>query len=169
MIYIGIDVAKDSLVGARIDKSYRVKETFFIVNTKESIEQFLNQTIKRWKKVTIGSEATGNYHRVLALSCLDRNIPYRLLNPIITKQFTRATVRKRKTDLSDAYIIARLVMQQEGTLLTSSMFTHSKPAVRTAVKLAQMEQMLVLMQQQLQMVGMEEYLVKQLKQSQEHL
>jgi transposase len=169
MVYIGIDVAKDSLVGVRIDKSYRVKEKFITSNTEEDIEKLLNQVTKKWKKITIGSEATGNYHRTLALACLDRNLPYRLLNPIITKQFTRATVRKRKTDLSDAYIIARLVMQKEGTLLTHAMFTHSKPAIRTAVKLAQMTQMLVLMQQQLEMIGMEKYLVAQLGQSQQNL
>lgn len=169
MQVIGIDVAKDSLVGVRIDKSTRVKEQFFIENTKEAIETFLQKITMKWRKLTIGSEATGYYHYCFALCCLDKGIPYRLLNPIVTKQFTRATVRKRKTDLSDALIIAKLVMQQEGTLLTKAMFTFGKPAIRTAVKLNQMEQMLVLMQQKLQLIAMDESLVKQLGLCQEQL
>lgn len=163
MVVIGIDVAKDSLVGVRIDRSTRVKETFVIENTKEAIEQFLERVTVKWKKIVIGSEATGYYHQALALACLDREITFRLLNPIVTKQFTRATVRKRKTDLSDAFVIAKLVEQGEGTLLTKAMFTQGKPAIRTAVKLNQIEQMLTLMQQQLQLITMDESLVTELK------
>src|SRR5580704_3339669 len=144
MQVIGIDVAKDSLVGVRIDRSMRVKDTYAVINNPETITHFLDTVTKRWKKIIIGSEATGYYHQALALACLNRDIPFRLLNPIVTKQFTKATVRKRKTDLSDAFVIAKLVMQQEGTLLTKGMFSPGKPAIRTAVKLNQMEQMLVL-------------------------
>ncbi len=162
MIYIGIDVAKDSLVGVRIDKSSCVKETYTLINNPETIKHFLDAITKKWKRITIGSEATGYYHQVLALACLDREIPFRLLNPIITNQFTRATVRRRKTDLSDAFVIAKLVMQKEGTLLTQEMFTKSKPAMRTAVKLNQIEQMLHLMQQKLAMTDMDTSLIEQL-------
>jgi transposase len=169
MQVIGIDVAKDSLVGVRIDKSSRVKDTYVVINNPETIAQFLDTVTKKWKKILIGSEATGYYHQALALACLDREIPFRLLNPIVTKQFTRATVRKRKTDLSDAFIIAKLVMQKEGTLLTKGMFSPGKPAIRTAVKLNQMEQMLVLMQQKLQLIGMDESLIKELHHCQDEL
>src|SRR5258708_14868539 len=162
MIYIGIDVAKDSLVGVRIDKSSCVKENYKLIKKPETIKQFLDAITKKWKRITIGSEATGYYHQVLALACLDREIPFRLLNPIITNQFTRATVRRRKTDLSDAFVIAKLVMQKEGTLLTQEMFTKSKPAMRTAVKLNQIEQMLHLMQQKLAMTDMDTSLIEQL-------
>lgn len=169
MQVIGIDVAKDNLVGVRIDRSARVKETFVVENTQAAIELFLTRVTRKWKKIVIGSEATGYYHQALALACLDRGMTFRLLNPIVTKQFTRATVRKRKTDLSDAFVIAKLVMQQEGTLLTRAMFTQGKPAIRTAVKLNQMEQMLVLMQQKLQLIAMDQSLVKQLGLCQQQL
>jgi transposase len=169
MQIIGIDVAKDSLVGVRIDRSGGVKETFTVINNEETIEQFLDTVTKKWKRIGMGSEATGYYHQALALACLNREIPFRLLNPIITKQFTRATVRKRKTDLSDAFVIAKLVMQGEGTLITKGMFSPGKPAIRTAVKLNQMENMLVLMQQKLQLIGMDESLIKELHHCQKEL
>jgi transposase len=72
MIYIGIDVAKDSLVGVRIDRSSCVKETFVIENTSSSIERFIGQISKKWKRITVGCEATGYYHNALALACLDK-------------------------------------------------------------------------------------------------
>jgi len=163
MIYIGIDVAKDSLVGVRIDRSSCAKESFYFPNTKENIEQFLDQITKKWKRVIIGSEATGYYHQALVLSCIQRGIPFRLLNPIVTKQFTRATVRKRKTDLTDAQIIAKLILQGEGVVQTAAMFSEGKPAIRTSVKLSQIEHMLILMQQKLQLIGMDQLLIEELK------
>ncbi|TAL08303.1 MAG: IS110 family transposase [Nitrospirae bacterium] len=162
MVIIGIDVAKDSLVGVRIDRSSCVKETYLVTNTKASIETFLTKVAKKWKKLVIGSEATAEYHRELALQCIARDIPFRLLNPITTKQFTRATVRKRKTDLTDAQVIAKLLLQGEGSMVTKESFTLTKPAIRTAAKLSQMRQMLLLMKQRLHSIGMDDELIKQL-------
>ncbi len=162
MIYIGIDVAKDSLVGARVDRSFCVRETYLVPNTKEKIEELLTTITKRWRRITMASEATGQYHRLLAKMCVTRGIPFRLLNPIVTKQFTKATVRRRKTDLTDAVIIARLAIQGEGTLLTKESFSLAKQAVRTAVKLSQLEQTLHLMKQKLEMVEMDRSLIVQL-------
>lgn len=162
MIYIGIDVAKDSLVGARVDRSFCVKETYLVPNTKERIDKLLTTITKRWRRITIASEATGQYHRLLAKTCVTRGLPFRLLNPIVTKQFTNATVRRRKTDLTDAVIIARLAMQGEGTLLTKESFSTTKQAVRTAIKLSQLEQIINLMKQKLEMVAMDKSLIGQL-------
>jgi len=72
---------------------------------------------------------------MLAERCVKRNIPFRLLNPILTKQFTRATIRKKKTDLTDAHIIAKLTLQGEGTPLTLHAFDPAKSITRTASKI----------------------------------
>lgn len=163
MIYIGIDVARDSLVGVRIDKSSRVKEVYTFANTKKAIAVWLHSIMGKWKKITIASEATAEYHRTVALVCLEQNVPFRLLNPITTKQFTRATVRKRKTDMTDATIIAKLAQQGGGNLVTQESFSYTKPAVRTAAKLSQLRQQVVLMQQRIQQIGMEKKLVNALQ------
>lgn len=163
MIYIGIDVAKDSLVGVRIDRSSRVKEVYTLENTQAAIEQFLAMVCTKWKQVTIATEATAEYHRTLAMCCLKWTIPFRLLNPITTKQFTRATVRKKKTDLTDAHIIAKLAQQGVGNLVTQESFSLTKPAIRTAAKLSKMRQQLLLMQQRLQEIAMEKVLLEALQ------
>ncbi|MBI3273629.1 MAG: transposase [Candidatus Colwellbacteria bacterium] len=135
MTIIGFDVSKNELVGIRTDKSAAVKETIIMENTRETIDQFLDGAKERYPHLTISSEATADYHRTLAQRCLKREIPFRLINPILTKQFTRATIRKKKTDLTDAHIIAKLTLQGEGTLLTASSFDPAKSLSRTASKI----------------------------------
>ena len=135
MTIIGFDVSKNELVGARINKGASVKETIIMENTAEKIDQFLEDAKETYPHLIIASEATADYHRMLAERCVKRNIPFRLLNPILTKQFTRATIRKKKTDLTDAHIIAKLTLQGEGTLLTPYAFDPAKSIARTAAKI----------------------------------
>jgi transposase len=116
------------------DKSATAKQEFIIDNTREAIDRFFDQIDDT--NMLVVAESTGDYHRELALSCLEKGIRFRLLNPITTKQFTRATVRKKKTDLTDALIIAKLALQGEGTEVTKETFGTIKPAIRTAMKLS---------------------------------
>lgn len=152
MVVVGFDVSKDSLYGARVDRSGTVKERWTLANNEREIDKLLAHLKARHSRLVVASEATAEYHRPLALACLRLGIPFRLLNPITTKQFTRATVRKKKTDVSDAEIVARVALQGQGTLVTKETFNDAKPMLRTAVKLAQMSHMLRLMQHHIAMV-----------------
>ena len=132
MTIIAFDVSKRELVGVRADKNGIVKEDFVLPNNLEEIELFFRSARERYPKLIMGSEATAEYHREAA-KCAGRfDIPFRLINPILTKQFTRATIRKRKTDKTDAAIIARLIANGEGTLLTERSLDVIKPLNRTA-------------------------------------
>ena len=86
MTTIGFDVSKNELVGVRTDRSAQPKQTFVIPNTKEDICDFFEDLSRSRRKVLVAAEATGEYHRALALECLRRQIPIRLLNPITTKR-----------------------------------------------------------------------------------
>jgi transposase len=149
MNVVGFDVGKDSLFGARIDSSMQVKERFEITNTMDAIAPVLLALQKRYKHLLVASESTGEYHYALAHCCLDLGIPFRLLNPITTKQFVKATVRKKKTDPSDAWVIAKLAGQGEGTLVTAGLFDETKPILRTSVKLAQLSDIVTRMDKRL--------------------
>ncbi len=149
MTIVGFDVGKYELVGVRIDRSAKVKETFTISNDPAEIAKLLDRLVKKHKRLVVGSESTASYHKTLALACFDRSIPFKLLNPITTKQFTRATVRKKKTDLSDALIIAKLLNQGEGRCLNKSDFTPAKTLLRTASSLTDHTKALKLMRQHL--------------------
>jgi transposase len=137
MTIIGFDISKNELVGVRINKTSHLQESYAIENTRSAITDFLDALTERSHKILVASEATAEYHRTLALECLTRNIPFRLLNPITTKQFTHATVRKKKTDLSDALVIAKRALQGEGTLLTEESFsTFASVSVRYIYRVA---------------------------------
>jgi len=139
MITIGIDVSKKTMVGVAINRFSKIKEEFNFGNNKVEIDNWISCIINRYKNITVASEATAEYHRLLALSCLDKGIGYRLLNPIVTKQFTKATVRKRKTDKQDALIIAKLALTGVGNMVTKKSFDTTKSYTRTAAKLVHLE------------------------------
>lgn len=132
MTIIAFDVSKRELVGVRADKNGTVKENFVLPNESESIERFLTVARQKYPRLVLGSEATAEYHREIAKRACEVSVPFRLINPILTKQFTRSTIRKRKTDKTDAAIIAKLIANGEGTLLTASSFDTLKPINRTA-------------------------------------
>lgn len=138
MTIIGFDVSKNELVAVAITKRGRTIASYVVPNEKEAIDAFLDEQIETHPHLTTGSEATGEYHNVLARSCIGKGLPFFLLNPIVTKQFTRATVRKKKTDLSDAEVIAKCILQGEGERLLPSAFGSAKPILRTASRLAEM-------------------------------
>lgn len=144
MTIVGFDVAKDNLVASRINGNGRLRENFEIKNTVEEISVCLNGLRLKYRRLLVASEATGDCHTLLARKCLESGIPFRLINPIITKQFTRSTVRKKKTDLSDALIIAKLALQGEGSSVSLSSFSAGKTIHRTATKLVKINQTLKL-------------------------
>ena len=136
MTIIAFDVSKAELVGALMRKNGTVRERYTVLNAPEHINQFLETLPK--KKYVVGCEATAEYHLNLARACIERSIPFKLFNPIITKQFTRATVRKRKTDHDDAEIIGRCLLQGAGREMHANDFLPATRILRTASDLSRM-------------------------------
>ena len=159
MVIVGFDVGKLELFGARIDRSGVVRQRYHLANTPEALEPLLQELARHHHHLLIAAEATAEYHRPLALTCLKLGIACRLLNPITTKQFTRATVRRRKTDLTDAEVIARVALQGGGTIVTEALFNPVKPMVRTAIKLVQMDQSLLLMSRHLDVAAADDVIL----------
>lgn len=161
MQVVGFDVGKASLFGARLDRSGTVKDRYELQNNRQAIESLLQKLRTRYRYLLIASEATAEYRSSLAEACLDLGIPFRLINPITTKQFTRATVRKKKTDKTDAEVIAHLALQGESTVVTRSTFSETKPMARTGSRLAQTARRLKLIRQHVETVLPEERLLLQ--------
>ena len=116
MQYLAFDVSKAKL-DAVLTNLRTKTEYFSIENDLKAIEGWLGG-MKLPKKLVMGCEATGGYHLTLAKICREKGFVFKVINPILTKQFTRATVRKKKTDQSDSLIIAKLLAQGEGSLFT---------------------------------------------------
>ena len=116
MFTLGFDVSKDKLDGSLINRSAEQKQILVVTNDLAAITKCLKTIRSKHRKLTIGCESTGQYHLNLIRVCLALGLPLKLINPLTTKQYTRATVRGRKTDPDDALTVARLVLRGEGRL-----------------------------------------------------
>lgn len=156
MTIIAFDISKTELIGVRVNQRANVQESYAIPNEVGSIAAFLDAAAVRHSRLTVASEATAEYHRPLAEACLVRQISFRLINPIVTKQLTRVTIRKKKTDLSDAFLIAKAALQGAGTLITAETLDPAKTILRTAMKLGQLSGALLRMERYLNVVVSED-------------
>jgi len=150
MFTLGFDVAKDHLDGALTNRSEQLKTRYQVDNTPTAIRALLETIQKKHPKLTIGCEATGPYHVPLLTVCLELGVPVRLLNPLRTKTYARTTIRGRKTDPDDALGIARLILRDEGAVVSPATIAPAKLYVRLATKAIQQKQALQLQRQFLQ-------------------
>lgn len=149
MTVVGFDVAKDSLVAARVDKNGVVKQHYDLLNNIDQLKPVLLSLKAKYPKLLIASEANGDYHRLLATTCLGLDINFRLLNPLTVKRFIRTSVRKIKTDLTDAEAIARVALQGDGSILTINDLSLAKPYLRTSITLMETSQICCLIKQRI--------------------
>lgn len=137
MFTLGFDVAKDHHDVALTNKSGTLKTRWQIPNTLTDVRKLLEEVHTKHARLAVGCEATGSYHLSVLEACLALGIPCRLLNPLTTKQYTRSTVRGRKTDRDDALSIARLVLRGEGNIVTNATLCPARNYVRLATKIQQ--------------------------------
>lgn len=137
MFTLGFDVAQDHHDVALANKSGQLKDRWQIANTTTAVTHLLQKVQSQHSKLQAGCEATGSYHLSVLRACLDLGLPCRLLNPLTTKQYTKSTVRGRKTDRDDALSIARLILRGEGNLVTAASLNPARNFVRLATKAQQ--------------------------------
>lgn len=135
MVVVGFDVAKNKLDGVVFNQNQAVSLPWCIPNNPKAITEKLEQLVLEYGELRVTFESTGNYHLLLMDVCHRLRIQAYILNPIVTKQQTRSTVRKTKTDTLDAAIIARLGCMGEGTPCTPMQFESARQSVRVAVRL----------------------------------
>ncbi|MEI6650608.1 MAG: IS110 family transposase [Candidatus Moraniibacteriota bacterium] len=105
-VAIGIDVAKSSLsVCVRFRKG--TERALSLRNTEADIKKRLLPFIQDCTGKTV-MESTGHYHFLVALLLSEAGVDVRVVNPILAKQYTSASVRKVKTDPADASGLARM-------------------------------------------------------------
>lgn len=123
MDYIGIDVASEKL---NIHISGDAGGDYEIRNTQEALQNFTEHCGLSPDKFIIGAESTGKYHLTVQHFFAEHDFEFRLLNPICTKQTTKATVRKKKTDKSDAALISFMISRGAGDKITPDQLDTAK-------------------------------------------
>lgn len=107
-------------ISGKADGDYEIQ------NSQEALQSFTERHNLLPDKFVVGAESTGKYHLITQKFFVERGFEFRLLNPICTKQTTKATVRKKKTDQSDAVLIAFMVSQGAGDKITPDQLDTTK-------------------------------------------
>jgi len=135
--YLGCDVAKASLM---YRSSMPIVRNYGSILSNEAavIATFLLTLTGAYpnKQLQVVVEATGTYHYALAEASHAVGIPCRVYNPIITKSAIKASVRGKKTDRTDALIIARMGLRGEGRLYVPEPYMKTKHYARSCQKLS---------------------------------
>jgi transposase len=82
-------------------------------------------------------ESTGCYHREFADTAYELGLACLIYNPIITKQQIRATIRGKKTDRTDALMIARIGLRGEGRVYAPEPYPTTRYYARGQQRLGQ--------------------------------
>lgn len=125
MLHIGMDISKKEIV-LYVDTS---EQHHTIPNTEEATEDFFRTQGFLLSDTLVGCEATGDFHRASCQTALRLGYPVKVLNPLLTKRIVNATVRKKKTDFSDAEIIAKLLADGYGESVNEATFQQSQRTI----------------------------------------
>lgn len=136
--FLGCDVSKLKLDLSYINAQGIELWTDRIPNEPEAIAAYLLALTGNYPGETIQCvvEATGVFHLPLAETSYAVDLPCRVYNPVITKAGIKASVRGKKTDKTDALLIARMGLRGEGRLYTPEPYLATKHYARSCQKLS---------------------------------
>lgn len=151
MHYLGLDVSKDTIDAALVNASGAVIGRWKILNVVSDITTVLHCILSKHPHLTIAAESTGSYQLSAMEAAESVGLCCRILNPILTRQMLRGSIRKRKTDREDAVVIAKLALQGEGReMQVAQLRDERKIIARSAIKLLSARQSLHLHSKHLQ-------------------
>jgi transposase len=140
MYFLGCDVRKSKLDVALINEQGVAQWYDIVSNETDIIAAYLMTVSSHYvnDEITCVVEATGCYHHPLTDACQAISVPCRVYNPILTKQGIKGSVRGKKTDKTDALLIARMGLRGEGRLDTPEPYRSTKYTARAQQRLGQM-------------------------------
>jgi transposase len=114
MLYLGIDIGKNTHVATLLDKTDKpLFRAFSFSNTTDganSLLEKLNRHAKSVSEVEIGMEATGHYWLSVYSFLISHGYVVHVINPIQTDGWRKGVeIRNRKTDAIDSVLIADLI------------------------------------------------------------
>ena len=120
MIYVGIDVAKEKHDCCILGSNGEIlKDSFTFTNSKKGFEELMAAILmaapkRKLEEVRVGLESTGHYSTNLVAFIRGNGIQPVIFNPLSVNLFRKAqTLRKTKTDKTDARFIAAMLMTSD--------------------------------------------------------
>lgn len=154
IFFLGCDVAKSKLDVSLINEQGIEQWTDKLPNDTVAITTYLLTIMGAYPEATLCcvAEATGCFHHPLAAACYALGIDCRVYNAILTRQQIKATVRGKKTDRTDALLIARMGLRGEGRLYTPEVYLVTKYAARAGQQLGVLSRAVQLYQRHVESV-----------------
>jgi transposase len=139
--FLGCDVSKTKIDVALVDTNNTLLWQDTILNETMVLTGYLLTLISAYPEehLTGVVEATGQYHYPLLDAAGMIGFDCLVYNPILTKQGIKSSIRGKKTDKSDAILIARMGVRGEGRLYTSEPYMTTKLQTRSYQKLGEMK------------------------------
>lgn len=143
---LGIDVASKKLDMCLLDCASNEHSFETIDYTEDELEKFLTHHPEmNPKSCLVGMESTGEYHLAAARFFLGKGFKAKILNPILTKQYTKTTIRGTKTDKTDSQLICKLLLENHGDyLILADLTDERKELIRLSTSLAKLSTQLKL-------------------------
>lgn len=133
MLYLGIDIGKNTHVASLIDSSEKpLFKGFSFSNTTDGASSLITKLsfhAKSASEVEIGMEATGHYWLSVYSFLVERGYVVHVVNPIQTDGWRKGVeIRNRKTDVIDSVLIADLI--RYGNFLETTLADESIMSLR---------------------------------------
>jgi transposase len=115
---IGLDVSKGQSEGqVFLNKGQPYGRSFRFLHTLEGLEDLLSMInevrSKTGSSPVVILESTGHYHQAVVQFLESREILFLVINPLISYQAKKSSLRKVKTDAVDAYQLCELYYKEE--------------------------------------------------------
>jgi transposase len=135
--FLGCDVCKSKVDVALVNEQGEVQWSDKSPNEVCGLASYLLTVTGNYAEdeLVCVVEDTGCYHHPLLYACQAVGVPCRVYNPIITKQGIKGSVRGKKTDKTDAIVIARLGLRGEGRLHSPDPYRSTRYAARAQQRL----------------------------------
>lgn len=113
-ISIGIDISKSKFDFCVLSLCNKVLSSGSFSNDPSGINSF----IKYLKQFDLSSsiiviESTGDYHLLTSITLLNSGLNVSVINPLITKKYIKASIRKLKSDKSDSKLLALIGFKED--------------------------------------------------------
>lgn len=110
--YLGIDVAKDTLVVALLGPATPRTKTF--PNIPAGHQALLEWLAKQHvQDIQAGLEATGTYGEAIALALYEAGYRVSVVNPVRIAAYARSHLARNKTDAADARLNAQFAQSEQ--------------------------------------------------------
>jgi transposase len=135
--FLGCDVCKSKVDVALVSEQGAVLWTDKVPNQTVDIAEYLLTLSGHYidDEIICIAEDTSIYHHPLLEACHAVNTPCRTYNPILTRQGIKGSIRGKKTDKSDAILIARMGIRGEGRINTPEPYKTTRYAARAQRRL----------------------------------